>query len=364
MHVPATFGVHRKLSAESSRVMLPVGQTVTAQGASHPRNSMHTARTTRLALLFFMAGTAMVPVTNSYGQGAGGATGASGKSGTSKANPAQARSSHGKKLILKDGSFQLVRSYERNGERVRYFSVERGDWEEIPAAMVDWDATEKARIADEKADAALVKRIQAQEQARQLVSVVDVDASLPVGQGVFLPNGEGMFAVTGKTVTPLEQVGAQTRTDKKRAVAQVISPVPLIPGKRNVEIPGAASKIRVSIATGPPEFYLREVAPDPDNPTSIAQSSRPGIDGPEVQLVRATVKGGKRRLRAIKSLLGQEISSEMNTISIQRWEMAKNVYRFTVSEPLPPGEYALAEILPDGMNIFVWDFGVDATPGR
>ena len=112
--------------------------------------------------------------------------------------------------MLKDGNFQLVRSYERNGERVRYFSLERGDWEEIPAAMVDWDATEKARIADEKADAALVKKVQAQEQARQVVSVVDVDASLQVGQGVFLPTGEGMFAVTGKTVTPLEQVGAQT----------------------------------------------------------------------------------------------------------------------------------------------------------
>jgi hypothetical protein len=344
--------------------MLHVGQTVTAQGASHPQDSMHTAPTTRLAFLFFIAGTPMVAVTNSYGQATGSAAGASGKAGASKTDPAQARLSHGKKLMLKDGNFQLVRSYERNGERVRYFSVERGDWEEIPAAMVDWDATEKARIADEKAEAALVKKVQAQEQARQVVSVVDVDASLPVGQGVFLPNGEGMFAVAGKAVTPLEQVGAQTRTDKKRVVAQVISPVPLIPGKRNVEIPGAASKIRVSIATGPPEFYLREVAPDPDNPTSIAQSSRPGIDGPEVQLVRATVKAGKRRLRAIKSLLGQDISSEMDTIAIQRWEIAKNVYRFTLSEPLPPGEYALAEILPDGMNIFVWDFGVDATPGR
>src|ERR1700682_5506218 len=183
--------------------MLPLGQTATNQGALHAQDSMHIAITTRLALLFFIAGHEIVAVTNSYGQAAGSAAGTSGKSGTSKTDPAQARLSHGKKLILKDGNFQLVRSYERNGERVRYFSVERGDWEELTAAMVDWDATEKARIADEKADAALVKKVQAQEQARQVVSVVDVDASLPVGQGVFLPSGEGMFAGTGKTVTPL-----------------------------------------------------------------------------------------------------------------------------------------------------------------
>src|SRR5207245_11471319 len=39
----------------------------------------------------------------------------------------------GKKLMLKDGTFQLVRSYERKGDRVRYYSVERGAWDEIPA---------------------------------------------------------------------------------------------------------------------------------------------------------------------------------------------------------------------------------------
>ena len=277
-----------------------------------------------------------------------------------KDDPAANRFSRGQKLVLKDGNFQLVRSYERHGERVKYFSVERNDWEEIPSAMVDWEATEKARVSDEKAEAALVKRVQAQEQAQKVVSVVDVDASLPVGQGAFLPSGEGMFVVEGKSITRLEQVGAQTRRDKKRAIEQVISPVPIIPSKHNVELPGAKAKIRVNTVSGPPEFYLREVAPDPDNPTMVWQSSRQGVGGPEVELVRATVKGNVRRLKALRSLMGQQISAESTTVAIQRWEIAKDVYRFTVSEPLPPGEYALAEILPDGMNVFVWDFGVDS----
>lgn len=282
---------------------------------------------------------------------------------TKKDDPAANRFSRGQKLVLKDGNFQLVRSYERHGERVKYFSVERNDWEEIPAVMVDWEATERARAADEKAETALVKRVQAQEQAQKVVSVVDVDASLPVGQGAFLPSGEGMFVVEGKSITRLEQVGAQTRRDKKRALEQVISPVPIIPSKHNVELAGAKAKIRVNTVSGPLEFYLREVAPDPDHPTTVWQSSRQGVGGPEVELVRATVKGNVRRLKALRSLLGQQISAESTTVAIQRWEIAKDVYRFTVSEPLPPGEYALAEILPDGMNVFVWDFGVDNGPG-
>lgn len=304
------------------------------------------------------------PITRVYGQSTDGKGPAQGQSGAPKNDPAGARLSHGTKLVLKDGTFQLVRNYERNGERVRYYSVERNAWEEIPAAMIDWNATEKARIDEEKADEALVKRIQAQEQAKNMIAVVDVDASLPVAQGVFLPTGEGMFVVEGKTVTRLEQVGSQTKVDKKRVLEQVISPIPIVPSKHNVEIPGARATIRVGTLGAPPEFYLREMAPDPDNPTAIWQSGRQGVSGPEVQLVRATVKGSKRRLKAIRSLMGQEISAEMDTISIQRWEVAPNVYRFTISETLPPGEYALAEILPGGMNVFVWDFGVDPATSK
>lgn len=263
----------------------------------------------------------------------------------------------GKKLVLKDGTFQLVRDYQRNGERVRYMSAERGDWEEIPAAMVDWDATAKAAAAEQAEEDALAKKLHAQEQAQKIETVMDVDASLQVAPGVFLPPGEGMFLIDGKSVKPLEQVGSQIKTDKKQYLKQVLSPIPIVPSKQNVLIPGTRASIRVT--DGQAEFYLREAPPDPDRTTAIVKSSRPGESGPEVELVRATVKGNKRQLESIKSLFGEQMEENRNTISIQRWEIAPTVYRFTLSEPLPPGEYALAEILQDGMNLFVWDFGVD-----
>ncbi|HKW62712.1 MAG TPA: hypothetical protein VJN89_09225 [Candidatus Acidoferrum sp.] len=267
----------------------------------------------------------------------------------------------GKKLILKDGTFQLARSYERNGDRVRYYSVERSQWEEIPAALVDWDATAKSE-ASEKSDAeAFAKKVHTQEEAQRMDTVMDVDASLQVAPGVFLPPGEGMFVIDGKHVSQIEQAGAEIRTDKKNFLTQVLVPVPIVPGKRNIDIPGPRAKLRVSSTNV--EFYLREAPPDPDRNSTIERTGRAGESGPEVELVRATVKGGKRQLESIKSYFGQQVAEERKSMSLQRWEVAPTVFRFTLGEPLPPGEYALAEILPDGMNLFVWDFGVDPATG-
>ena len=251
-----------------------------------------------------------------------------------------------------------MRSYERKAERVRYYSLERGVWEEIPASMVDWDATSKAEAETAKADEALLSKVRTQEEATKIETTLDVDASLQIAPGVFLPPGEGMFVIQGRSVTPLLQVGSEVKNDKKTVFKQILSPIPIVPSKRIVEIPGPKATLRVNSAA--PEFYLREAPPDPDREAPVQRSSRPGEYGPEVELVRATVKGNKRQLESIRSLFGQEISQDRNSISIQRWEVARTVFRFTLGEPLPPGEYALAEILPDGMSMYVWDFGVDA----
>jgi hypothetical protein len=262
----------------------------------------------------------------------------------------------GTKLVLKDGTFQVVREYQRNGDRVRYFSIERGDWEEIPSSLVDWDATAKAASEAEKSSAAEVDKIHKQEEAKRMDNVTDIDASLQVGGGAFLPEGEGMFVLEGKSVRVLDQAGTRTKSSLLRTAGQVM--VPIVPGKKTIILPGAHSTVR--LRTIRPEFFLREPPFDPEVPSQIQRSSRPGESGPEVELIRVKVGRNSREIESIGTLFGEEMSVNRNSISIQQWEVAKNVYRFTLSEQLTPGEYVLAEMLPDGLNLFVWDFGVDA----
>jgi hypothetical protein len=263
----------------------------------------------------------------------------------------------GKKLILKDGTYQVVREYQRNGDRVRYFSEERGDWEELPASMVDWDATAKDAAASEKAATALTEKIHTQEEAKRMDNVADIDASLQVGEGAFLPSAEGLFVVEGKSVRSLQQAVSGTKSDKLRTIEQVLSPVPIVPGKQRVILAGEHATLRLHTTT--PEFYLREPPPDPDRVSPIERSSRPGESGPDVVLIRAKAIRNGRELESISTLFGQKMSTNLEEVAIQRWEVAPNVYRFTLGEALTPGEYVVAEVLPGGLNYFVWDFGVD-----
>jgi len=123
-----------------------------------------------------------------------------------------------------------VREYERKGERVRYFSLERGDWERDSGCDGGLGCHDQGPGDSDKASEALLGKIHAQEEATKIETVLDVDASLQVAPGVFLPPGEGMFAIEGKSVTPIAQVGFKVKTDKKTFLEQVISPIPIVPG--------------------------------------------------------------------------------------------------------------------------------------
>jgi hypothetical protein len=103
------------------------------------------------------------------------------------------------RLILKDGTYQEVRTYEIVGDRVRYISIERGgDWEELPVNLVDWDATRKwerdhGNMSDEASpamrEAAELDREEAEERA-------DEKYRMPtIAPGLQLPDEDGVFVM-------------------------------------------------------------------------------------------------------------------------------------------------------------------------
>ena len=101
----------------------------------------------------------------------------------------------GKKLILKDGTFQIAREYTVEDDRVRYWSVERSQWEEIPAALVDWDATHKAEAEQATEDAKLKAENPRVRIGRAHRRTLTWTVSLEIKPGLFLPDGVGFYAL-------------------------------------------------------------------------------------------------------------------------------------------------------------------------
>ncbi len=247
----------------------------------------------------------------------------------------------GKKLILKDGSIQLIQSYEVRGDRVRYYSVERSQWEEIPWALVDWGATRNAEKEEASKDQVLVEKAHTEEAARR-AAPVDIDASIEVMPGTFLPPGEGVFVLDGKAVLPLSQAEADEKLSKGHLLKQVLVPIPIVPTRRTVSLRGNRAALRISHSQ--PEFYMR---------TTDARE-------PRLDLIRAKVHGDKRQVENVDVLFTMQ-TEKRESLSLQLWQLAKGVYRFTLGQPLGPGEYVLAETVQgEGMNLYVWDFGIDA----
>jgi hypothetical protein len=258
-----------------------------------------------------------------------------------KTDPNEYSLPRGKKLMLKDGTFQLVREYEVDGDRVRYYSVEQHQWEEMPESLVDWGATKKAETDDAKRKAATIAKVHAQE-AQRGGDIMDVDASIEIAKGVFLPDGEGVFLYDGDKIVKIPPVDPDIKFSKSQMLKQVLVPVPIIPSRHTISLNGERAKLRVD--PGQLEIYYR---------------TADGHD-PQVQLIQAKVKGGKRDLENLDELFNQTAATGVVELPIQQWEIARGVYRYTITQNVAPGEYAFAEIVPNGGNsLYFWDFGVN-----
>jgi len=97
------------------------------------------------------------------------------------------------------------------------------------------------------------------------------------------------------------------------------------------------------LTTAEPEFYMRP-----------ADSREPRF-----RLLRAQVKGGHRVIDDISVHFTGEETHKANDVEIQTWTPANGVFRYTVDERLESGEYVFVEMTADGINGYVWDFGID-----
>jgi hypothetical protein len=250
----------------------------------------------------------------------------------------------GKKLILTDGTFQLAREYTVEGDRVRYWSVERSQWEEIPTNLVDWDATHKAEAEQVSHDSELKAKIHASDLA-QHTKEIDVDRSLEIKPGLFLPDAVGFYALDrNKLIREMKQSEAVTKTSTGREVEKIMSGVSLIPSKKTMEIPGEHAAMRLT--TAEPEFFMRP-----------ADSREPRF-----RLLRTQIKGGHRVVEDVSIRVWGEEKHTATDVEIQTWTPATGVFRYTLNQRLEPGEYTFVEMTDEGINGYVWDFGIDA-PG-
>lgn len=283
------------------------------------------------------------------------------------------------RLILKDGSFQSVRRYEVKGDRVRYLSNERGgDWEELPADLVDWKATRKwerdhANQAAEEPSAAMKEAAEIdKEEAEERKA--EQNRHPEVAPGLDLPDEDTVFVLDTFQGTPeLVELQPHELNMNQKTHHGLGTLNPMIAARATLELEGSSSRLFLHV--NEPAIYLSLNARD-DKETVLSHAvtvdtssakdvanRKHGAHSPQsgFALVRLDQRRAVRVVGAIHvSPLGKVTQSE-DVIPAKTEALYDNHWlRLTPTEPLTVGEYALVEILgPEEMNSVVWDFRVD-----
>jgi hypothetical protein len=250
-----------------------------------------------------------------------------------------------KRLILKDGTYQLVSEWQVKGDRVRYFSVERGEWEEVPSSMVDWPATDKYQ-KDRTSGVPLPEAVEFDK--RVAAERAAEEAKRPeVAAGLRLPANGGVVLLDKFENQP-------------QLVALEQKIVRLNSGKNDhVDIAGPHADVQAH-ATVPVLYVKIESAP-------AEGADADSLDAPSerFQLVRTQARKDRRVVQGVSSSPNDKLK-EMVPASVE--PIAEGWLKIVPFGPLAAGEYGLVELksgkgevntqgqnLPDN----IWDFGVN-----
>ena len=243
-------------------------------------------------------------------------------------------------------------------------SAERDEWEELPNSLVDWAATdkfEKDRAAGVPAPEAveLDKEAEAERRAEEAKTA-------QVAPGLHLPDDGGMllldtFQSQPQLVLLQQNTGEVNRNKRTNILRSAV--IPIASSKQTIELDGVHASVQAHATL--PTIYVNpdDQSPNVSSPQGQQQPQQP--QQPEqpwdrFHIVRVQLKKGKRIVGDIKiSPLGKA-SQEQSLILTSSQRLTGGWVKLTPINALEPGEYAVVEMLgKDGINTYVWDFGVN-----
>ncbi len=235
------------------------------------------------------------------------------------------------KLYLKDGSFQIVREYKIDGDRLRYYSIDRSDWEELPVALVDLKRTD-AEMATRKSEIDKQQREVDEEKAAEREAYQEL---------MKIPRDPGVYRLENDQLRIFKAAEATLHNAKGRKVLKVLTPLPVVSDKATLEIPGEHSTEVVK--DNSPEFFIQ-----------LSEFESFGI-------VKLTPQKGVRIVERITvQPITKENTEDRDKVEIFTQQLSDNgLFKIWPQDPLQKGEYAVIEYTDGKINTQTWDFSIE-----
>jgi hypothetical protein len=131
---------------------------------------------------------------------------------------------------------------------------------------------------------------------------------------------------------------------------------PIASAKQTMELPGAHAKIQAHATL--PSIYINLEGQDVADPSQQSKTAPQPWD--RFHIVKTQIKQDKRIVGDIKIAVYGKVSQEQKFVPATGVKLTGNWVKITPQNALSPGEYAVVEMLGgEGMNLYVWDFGVN-----